>query len=409
MSVRGEALAVARGQARRALGICAVGGCVMSALYCAGAAGAAAARWAIQRTPNPAGAQSSVLSAVSCVSWSACTAVGRFTDFAGAGVTLAERWNGTKWAIQYPRNPAGANPSLLFDVSCPSLKVCIAVGSTTNRAGVTVPLAERWNGATWAIQRAANPPRAIPGAVGYLGGVSCTSTTNCTAVGYSGNSIGTRGAALAESWNGRRWAIERTPRLTGAIASFLSSVSCVSPQYCTAAGFSNRASGIGASLAERWNGTDWAIQRTPNPIGATSVQLSGVSCSSPSACTAVGFFTIITGIEIMIAESWNGANWTIERTLYPNGARFVQLSGVSCASTRACSAVGFFNNVPGIDVTLAERRNRTDWAIQRPPNPAGATSNSLGGVSCRSQRVCTAVGGFTNSDGTGVTLAERSS
>ena len=227
------------------------------------------------------------------------------------------------------------------------------------------------------------------------------------AVGFSGNSAGTSGATLAERWNGSVWRIQRTPDRANAKASFLSAVSCTSPRSCTAAGyFANRA-GIGMTLAERWNGSGWMIQRTPTPTGATAVQLVGVSCASSQTCTAVGYFTIVTGINVMLAERWNGTGWTIQRTLYPVGARYVQLAGVSCATPRSCTAVGLFNNVTGIDVTLAERSIDSDWAIQPTPYPAGATSNSLLDVSCSSDSRCIAVGRFGDRAGIGATLAER--
>ena len=387
--------------------VCAVVGGVALALCLASAAAAVAAGWSIQRTPNPAGAKYSVLSGVSCVSRKACTAVGYFTNRAGAGVTLAERWNGTIWAIQRTPNPVGAMSSLLFAVSCASTTACTAVGSVTNRSGITVPLAERWDGTSWSIQPTPNLARANGRGVSYLGGVSCALRTACAAVGHSGNSLGTTGVTLAERGNGVSWAIQPTPHPTDATVSFLSGVSCASPRSCTAVGYFINGAGAGVTLGERWNATGWVIQRTPNPEGATYVQLVGVSCASPTWCTAVGFFSDVTGIDVMLAERWNGTGWAIQRTLYPDHARYVQLAGVSCASPTSCTAVGFFNNITGIDVMLAERWNGTGWAIQRTPHPADATSNSLGAVSCPSKTRCTAVGGFANRAGTGVTLAER--
>jgi hypothetical protein len=125
------------------------------------------------------------------------------------------------------------------------------------------------------------------------------------------------------------------------------------------------------------------------------------------ACTSVGYFSDVTGIEVMMAERWKATIWALQRTLYPDGARYVQLIGVSCASPSSSTAVGFFNNLTGFDVTLAERRNGNRWVIQPTPNPAGATNSSFGGVSCPSKPICIAVGGFTSSVGTGMTLAER--
>ncbi len=158
---------------------------------------------------------------------------------------------------------------------------------------------------------------------------------------------------------------------------------------------------------QRWNGSGWAIQRTPTPAAAAAVQLAGVSCVSARSCTAVGYFTIITGIDVLLAERWNGTGWTIQRTRYPAGARYVQLAGVSCATPRFCTAVGLFNNTPGIDVTLAERSDHRNWVIEPTPDPPGATNSTLRAVSCSSPRRCMAVGGFDDRAGIGETLAQR--
>jgi molybdopterin-binding protein len=374
-------------------------GCAALALYLGGAEGAAASAWSIQPTPIPAGASYGVLSSVSCASRTTCTAVGYFTSRAGAGVALAEHWNGTRWSIQRTPTITGAASSLLFGVSCASTTACTAVGSVTNRAGATVPLAERWNGSRWSSQRIRRSAAMNGRSLNYLAAVSCASTHACVSVGYSGNRLGTSGVTLAARWDGTHWTIQPTPRPSGASVSFLSAVSCASPSYCTAVGDFIKRAGAGVTLALRWSGTRWSIQRTPTPAAASSVQLAGVSCTSSGSCTAVGFFSDVTGIEVMLAERWNGATWTIQRTRYPVGARYVQLVGVSCASPKACTAVGFYNDHTGIDVVLAERWNGTTWTIQ-PIGPAGAGSNSLEGVSCPSKTVCTAVGGDTNPAGT---------
>ncbi len=381
-------------------------GCVMLAVCGAGAEPAAAKAWAIQPTPNPADATYSVLSGVSCASPRLCIAVGYFTNSAGAGLTLAESWKGKTWVIQRTPNPTVARGSVLFGVSCASRTACTAVGSTTNQAGSTVPLAERWNGRSWAIQRSQH---GLPnsGGISYLSGVSCASRRVCVAVGYAGNMLGSAGVTLVERWNGAAWSIQRTPDPAGARAAFLSGLSCATPASCTAAGFVINRAGMGMTLAERWNGSSWSIQRTPTPTGAAYAQLTGVSCASAMACTSVGYFSDVTGIEVMMAERWNATSWTLQKTLYPDGARYVQLTGVSCESPNSCTAVGFFNNPTGFDVTLAEHRNGTRWVIQPTSNPAGATNNSFGGIACPSKPICIAVGGFTSSLGAGMTLAER--
>lgn len=368
------------------------------------AAGAAAPRWSVQPTPVPSGGGASVLAGVSCASSSDCTAVGHFDSRTGVGAPLAERWDGTRWSIEPIRKPAGARTSLLFEVSCGSTTACMAVGSKSLRTGVTVPLAARWHGGRWSTL---TPPRGVRGAVSYLGGVSCVLPTYCVAVGYAGNAVGTVGAPLAQRWNGVAWVRQRVAKPAGASVAFLSGISCTSTRACVAVGFSVGADHLGRPLAERFDGHRWSIERAPSPQAATEVQLAGVSCAEGGPCMAAGFFGIVTGIEVMLAERRSRGRWTIERTLYPPGARGVQFAGVSCAARRSCTAVGSFVNPAGLDDPLAERWDGARWTIQPTPSPAGTVSSSLQGVACTASRTCTAVGSSITRAGKVVTLAER--
>jgi hypothetical protein len=331
--------------------------------------------WTIRATPNPSGAQRSVLSAVSCASATACTAVGSYTNSAGTQLTLAERWNGTGWTIQPTPNPIGSTGSGLSDVSCTSATTCTAVGSGSGGTSTSVTLAERWAGTTWTIQTTPNP---TPGS--ELSGVSCTSATACTAVGFGQN------GTLAERWDGTTWTIQPTPNQPGALFSSLSDASCVSAAACTAVGHYNGFGHSAFPLAERWDGTTWAIQTTPS-VGQASA-LSEVSCTSAAACTAVGSANNNT----TLAERWDGTSWTIQSTPNPAGAQFPDLSGVSCTSTTACTAVGSYVGSAGTLLTLAEAWGGTTWAIQPTPNPTGAPA--LSGVACTSATACTAVGSY---------------
>jgi len=56
---------------------------------------------------------------------------------------------------------------------------------------------------------------------------------------------------------------------------------------CTAVGYYYNGGNTSASLAERWDGKTWALESTPT--GVSNPELTRVSCSSASACTAVGF------------------------------------------------------------------------------------------------------------------------
>ena len=315
---------------------------------------------------------------VSCPAARACTAVGT-TKGDGTGARLAKAWNGSNWSVQ-----AVPGDGFLFDVSCTSARACTAVGQT----GPGKPLTERWNGTKWVN------PRHNPGALfSRLTGVSCTSATRCIAVGHNGN------GPLAERWNGTTWALQTVPIPASFFHPGLNDVSCTSASACVAVGFYITDDDDHLPLAATWDGTTWTVQATP-PVNDLS-SLGSVSCTSASACIAVGT-TPVGGNEIPtpLAEAWNGVAWTILPV--PDPAGNGSLSGVSCSSATACTAVGSASSGP-----LAERWNGMKWAVQ--PTPA-ATGAILDSVSCSSATACTAVGEVSpsvNASGNHVTLAER--
>jgi hypothetical protein len=141
-----------------------------------------------------------------------------------------------------------------------------------------------------------------------------------TAVGsYSPGSAGASGntGSLAQRWNGTRWTIQATPSPAGAFSSELLAVSCAAPRACTAVGSFNQTPTRVTSLAETWNGTRWQIQPVPSPADATASYLYAVSCTSPHACTATGFYNVRSGEELALAERWNGRTWRIQATPAP--------------------------------------------------------------------------------------------
>jgi sugar lactone lactonase YvrE len=293
--------------------------------------------------PSPTGAEEIVLAEVSCASSSSCTAVGfYYQQSSGKWVTLAERWNGTQWSIQTTPSVSGAISSRLLGVSCASSTACTAVGYYQNNGTQeTFPFAERWNGTEWQLQTTPSPP-GMTFEQSALQTVSCSSSTSCTAVG--GNE-GTKSGEyvylpLVERWNGTEWAIQSTPNPTGAIRSELGGVSCPSSTWCTVVGSYENSSEAWVTLAERWNGTEWQVQSTPNPSGSTVSLLRAVSCTSSSVCTAVG--TAVGGPsagEAPFAEHWNGAEWVVQAMAAPDGT-VDAVWGISCISSKVCVAAG---------------------------------------------------------------------
>ena len=358
-------------------------------LPCGTAAAAGTSGWAVQRLPVPSSAQTFSLA---CSSSTACTAVATYYPFpfSGRDVPLALRWNGRGWSGAIMAVPPNSGIVLVSAISCPSASFCVAVGGSTGPApGRYVPLAERWNGAQWSLQPVPVPMRRRVSS--RLTSVSCTSPIDCTAVGESVSSGSRRPARpLVERWNGTTWSIERTS------GGPLISVSCTSPRACTAIdGTANR------GFAERWDGSTWAAQPNPHPRrfqGSNGdSELSGVSCASRDACTAVGYSTSMRGfntVRITLAEYWNGSHWSVQQT--PSPIQLDELKSVSCSSGSSCVAVGDYTNRAG-DTTfsLVERWQDGRWSVLPTPrrlSTGKSTDSALEAVACFATGSCIAVG-----------------
>jgi hypothetical protein len=398
--------------------------------------------WTIVATPAFAAGSGGGLSGVMCESASSCFAVGAAGPTLQDNNILAEHWDGTSWTIVASPVPAGAYSSDLAGIDCPSATRCLAVGTALSSAllelwngtswsiapaptgttqstlaqvactsttscfavgqyfngSATRTLVARWNGTSWATMGSANPPGA--GESGLLG-IACPTATSCVAVGYTGP-ISAR-TTLVERWNGTSWAIDTSPNPTGATESVLAGVACPTATSCYAVGHAGTSSG-GTMLIEHWDGTNWSIQASPGPAGALRSLLSGVTCASDMSCFAVGAYSTSSTAKTLV-ERWNGSTWSAATSANPAGATAPSLNGVSCASSTSCFAVG--NALTGtVTKTLVERWNGIAWTIVTSASPAGAVDSRLFGASCPSTTSCYAAG-FTDTSTVSRVLIER--
>ena len=268
------------------------------------------------------------LNDVSCPSTGVCIAVGQANDnTTHTPFTVAEQRAAGRWTIVPTPSP---DSTVLMSVSCLSATDCTAFG-TRHVQGGDRTLAEHWDGSNWTIT---GLPLPAGTGGGSLSGVSCASATDCNAVGeyFFPSNPGT--LALGEHWNGTSWTLRPMASPAGAVFVFPQAVSCTGPKHCMAVGGVNT-SGV-APLVERWDGSAWTIQTDAAPAGT---ELSGVSCTSSSSCTAVGGNTSDTGV----AEHWDGTGWTLQTLPVAHKNAFAGLSGVSCLSATNCTAAGSYS------------------------------------------------------------------
>jgi hypothetical protein len=370
--------------------------CSVIALACALAVppsvvGAQGIGWTIQSTPTDQDPSS--LSSVSCFSATSCIAAGRSTNLKGYTVPTAEHWNGTTWSRLGVPNPKQSTDAELLGMSCLSAPFCFAVGFATYPFSTTpqLPMAEIRSATSWTVHLGVSPPGA---ARGLFKGVSCINTTHCTVVGeYSSPSTSTPNTPLAENWFGTGWAPKPAPSPSGATAASLNSVVCSALNACTAVGDYVSSTSQVLPLAEKWNGTRWALQSVPG-----AGQLLALACTGTTSCIAVGCATSTVGCAggPPLVELWDGTSWTVGPA--PDGT---YLQGVSCTSATTCTAVGASSTG-----TYATAWNGTTWTDQTTPNPTGATAPVLNGIFCVSVTSCEAVGSYLDNSSLQHTLAE---
>ena len=283
--------------------------------------------WAIENSPNGPTTRDSYLEGVTCVSGSDCWAVGYYvSDPVGYSQTLIEHWNGTSWSVVPSPNTSAAEFNTLYGVTCASPSDCWAVGQyIANSPPYYHTLIEQWDGTQWLIVTSPTPPALSDYDNVQLSRVTCTSASQCWAVGeYGGNYFtGTPNQTLIEQWDGTQWSIVTSPNYptrTGEsyYGNYLEGVTCTSLSQCWAVGYYWPAPDGPAStqtLIEQWDGTSWSIVSSPNILigGSPSDNgLQGVTCTSGSDCWAVGSGgNTPASYSHTLIEQWNGTSWSI--------------------------------------------------------------------------------------------------
>jgi hypothetical protein len=261
-------------------------------------------------------------------------------------------------------------------------------------AAVAVPFvlvsAQAASAATWNFQGTAQ----LSGVSDWgLNGVSCLADGTCIGGGSVTDTSGFN-HVMAQERMGSTWSLLSPAELEGTTSSQFNAVACSSDTDCTLVGeYDNGTDQL--PLAEHFDGTPYlAIDVFPTPAGSQTATLTGISCASSGNCVAVGYYSDSTDGSggTAFAAVLSDSTWTLATVPAPAGSVESELSGVSCVSANSCEAVGFYSTGSG-GLELAEVWNGTAWKVQSTPATA---DTDLGGVSCTAANACTAVGTATS-------------
>jgi hypothetical protein len=228
-------------------------------------------------------------------------------------------------------------------VACTSPTFCVSVGSDLlpydDQFGNPQPIVESGNPATWSGTRA----RAILLGVGFgLGGtldaVTCPSSTECVAVGADEN-----GQPLVLFGNPTKWGAAQATELTLGTSlgsgGQLSGITCTSSSACVAVG----SDGNSYPLVVAGNPANWSAAQANELTLAFSASgsLSAIACTTATSCAAVG--SIRNGAEPLVVHgdpvTWGSAQAS-ELDLGHAFGGGGQLDSIVCTKATSCVAVG---------------------------------------------------------------------
>jgi hypothetical protein len=317
----------------------------------------------IQSTPL-----NSVLNSVSCSSPGNCTAVGQFLNSTGGNEAFTMTSTGGVWGTARPAVfPADIQntslDSVFNSVSCAAPGNCTAVGQFKNITGGFEAFTMTSTNGVWALARPAVFVDFVQDVskYGLFTSVSCASPGSCTAVGLVRNSDFTNKAFTMTSTNGEwgtaRPAVFPAPTQSSSLSSNFNSVSCASPDNCTAVGRFQNAVDDFQAFTMTSTGGDWDYaQPAQFNAGLQNIEpddvLRSVSCATPGNCTAVGdFMNSINNKEAFTYTSINGVWGAAEPAEFSDGVRSnsgsASFYSVSCSTPRNCTALGDFSSTAG--------------------------------------------------------------
>ena len=335
-------------------------------------------------------------------------------SYTTVGVVHAPTAPAAAWKAAKAPLPAGAATNAspaLNEVACPSVTVCVAVGSYgSGPSGYGQGLLLTRSGSSWTATEAPLPPSTSANRNAELSSVACPSAAVCVAAGSYTDSSG-HGQGVLLTGHGSSWVATKAPLPRDAAddpAISFAAVACPSTTVCVAASSYTDASGVEQGLLVTGHGTTWAATKAPMPAGAASrplVGLSHIACPSTTMCVVTGVYSDSPRSYQGLLLSGHGSSWAAANAPVPPGAAIhpdVDISDVACTPTAVCVVTGNYYdssvNAQGLLLTA----HGPSWSAAKAPRPAGVAIDQpvdLGQVACPSATRCVSVGQYSGSSG----------
>jgi hypothetical protein len=326
-------------------------------------------------------------------------------------------------AVRPPASTFAVASSGLSSIACTARGACIAGGNYQAAGQQIEPMVAtqfhgRWSrGAPIAL-----PAGAAAQPYAQVNGIACRSAGNCVAVGdfENGRSRNLQGFIATESHG--RWARAFTPRppanAVSPMSAELEAVACTRDGSCTAVGSYQDSSGNAQTMvlakppAGPWRQAT-EIASPPNAAANPDAYMTGISCSGPGTCVAVGNYSVSpTQFEAMGAVESRGIWHRATEIATPRGAiasTFTAITSISCLAAGPCLGAGQYaiSATQSRAMVVTESKGRFGRALAITAVPPGASvhpSSYLLGISCRPSGACFAVGGGRNSAGHSVAM-----
>lgn len=326
-------------------------------------------------------------------------------------------------AVQPPASTRVVASTGLSSVACTARGACTAGGYYQAAGRQVEPMAATQSRGHWSRGiPIALPVGAATQPYAQVNGIACRSAGTCVAVGdYEYGRAGGLQAFIATESHGR-WARAFTPRPPANAASpasaQLEAVACTRDGSCAAVGGYQDSSGNAQTMvlakppAGPWRQAT-EIASPPNAAASPDAFMTGIGCSAPGTCVAVGNYSVSpTQFEAMGAVESRGAWHRASEIAAPRGAiasTFTAITSISCLAMGPCLGAGQYavsaTQSRAMVVTESKGRFGRAMAITAvPPDASARPSSYLLGVSCRPSGVCFAVGGGRNRAGHSVAM-----